>query len=160
MSLVLRTAEPRDAMLVLDLVRELSVYERLSHEVDATSRHFEQALFGPNPRVFCELAEWDGEAAGFALWFYSFSSFRGRHGIYLEDVFVRPHLRGNGIGTALLRGLAQRCAAENLARLEWSVLDWNESALRFYRAIGAVPMEGWTVQRLDGEALTALGAQP
>ena len=157
MRLHLRTARPGDASLVLDLVRELARYERLAHEVDATMEEVEAALFEPNPRVFCEVAEWEGAPAGFALWFYSFSSFRGRHGLYLEDLFVRPAFRGSGIGRALLQRLARRCADENLARLEWSVLDWNEPALAFYRAIGAVPMEGWTVQRLSGEALAQLG---
>ena len=157
MRLHLRTARPGDASRVLDLVRELAAYERLAHEVDATVEEVEAALFRPNPRVFCEIAEREGAPAGFALWFYSFSSFRGRHGLYLEDLFVRPEFRGSGIGRALLQRLARRCADENLARLEWSVLDWNEPALAFYRAIGAVPMEGWTVQRLSGEALAQLG---
>ena len=156
-SLSIRPARPEEGALVLDLIRELAVYERLAHEVDASLEGIEAALFGPSPRVFCDLAMVAGEAAGFALWFYSFSSFRGRHGLYLEDLFVRPPCRGRGIGRALLQGLARRCAAENLARLEWSVLDWNEPALGFYGAIAARPMEGWIVQRLEGEALAALG---
>ena len=156
--LTLRPAAPGEGAVVLDLVRELADYERLAHEVDATPESFERALFGPNPRAFCELAFWGGEAAGFALWFYSFSTFRGRHGIYLEDLFVRPALRGRGIGRALLARLARRCRDEGLPRLEWSVLDWNEPALAFYRGLGAVPMEGWTVQRLSGAALERLGA--
>jgi GNAT superfamily N-acetyltransferase len=158
MSLSLRPARPGDAALVLQLVRELAAYERLPHEVDATEAAIDAALFGAAPRVFCDIAEWQDAPAGLAIWFYSFSTFRGRHGIYLEDLFVRPALRGRGIGKALLGGLAARCAAEGLARLEWSVLDWNEPALAFYRRLGAVAMDGWTTQRLTGAALARLGA--
>ena len=153
MALTVRPAAPGDAALVMAMVGELAAYERLAHEVDADEAAIRAALFGPSPRVFCEVADWDGAAAGFALWFYSFSTFRGRHGIYLEDLFVRPAFRGKGIGKALLQGLARRCAAESLARLEWSVLDWNEPALAFYRSVGAVPVNGWTVHRFTGEAL-------
>lgn len=156
----IRPAGPADAALVLALVRELAEYERLAHEVDATEAMIGAALAAPNPRVFCDIAEWDGEAAGFALWFYSFSTFRGRHGIYLEDLFVRPAFRGRGLGKALLANLGRRCVAEGLARLEWSVLDWNEPALGFYRRLGAEAMGGWTRHRLSGEALAKLGAAP
>ena len=156
MPVTIRTAAPAESGLVLAFVRELAAYERLAHEVDATEEALAAALFGPNPRVFADLALWNGEPAGFALWFYNFSTFRGRHGIYLEDLFVRPAFRGHGIGRALLRHLARRCRAEGLARLEWWVLDWNEPALRFYRSLGAVPMDEWTVQRVTGEALERL----
>lgn len=156
MTLAIRKAEERDAPLIFGLVRELAEYERLAHEVDATQDDIAKALFGPQPRVFADIAEWEGRPAGFALWFYNFSTFRGRHGIYLEDLYVRPEFRSKGIGKALLRKLARRCVAERLARLEWWVLDWNEPALRFYRSIGAVPMDEWTVQRVTGEALTKL----
>ena len=156
MTLTIRNAEERDAALVFSLIRELAAYERLAHEVDATEADIAKALFAPQPRVFADIAEWDGEPAGLALWFYNFSTFRGRHGIYLEDLFVRPDFRSKGIGKALLRHLARRCVAEGLPRLEWWVLDWNEPALRFYRSIGAVPMDEWTVQRVTGEALKAL----
>jgi GNAT superfamily N-acetyltransferase len=158
MSTAIRPARFGDAATVLSLVRDLADYERLAHEVEATETEIDAALFGPSPRVFCDIAEWEGATAGFALWFYSFSTFRGRHGIYLEDLFVRPALRGRGIGKALLGRLAARCAAEGLARLEWSVLDWNEPALAFYRRLGAVPMDGWTTQRLTGAALARAGA--
>lgn len=157
---LIRPAVPADAALTLALIRELAEYERLSNEVDATEAMIAAALFGPSPRVFCDLAEWDGEPAGFALWFYSFSTFRGRHGIYLEDLFVRPAHRGRGIGKALLQSLARRCADEGLPRLEWSVLDWNEPALGFYRRLGAEAKDGWTVHRLSGAALAALAAGP
>jgi GNAT superfamily N-acetyltransferase len=156
MSVTIRPAAPADSGLVFAFVRELAAYERLAHEVDATEGALAAALFGPNPRVFADLALWHGEPAGFALWFYNFSTFRGRHGIYLEDLFVRPAFRGHGIGRALLRHLARRCRAEGLARLEWWVLDWNEPALRFYRSLGAVAMDEWTVQRVTGAALERL----
>ena len=159
LSLSIRPAARADAALILTLVGELAEYERLAHEVDATEARLAAALFGENPRVFCAIAEWDGVPAGFALWFYSFSTFRGRHGIHLEDVFVRPALRGRGIGMALLVDLARRCVAEDLARLEWGVLDWNEPAIAFYRRLGAVAMEGWTKNRLDGGALAALAGR-
>ena len=160
MSLTLRPARPGDALHVLQLIRELADYERLPHEVDTTEAAIHEALFGPAPRVFCDLAEWEDAPAGFAVWFYSFSTFRGRHGIYLEDLFVRPDFRGRGVGRALLARLAQRCVTEDLPRLEWSVLDWNEPALSFYRALGATAMDGWTIERLTGATLERLAAAP
>jgi GNAT superfamily N-acetyltransferase len=156
MTPIVRPARPEDAALILALIRELAAYERLLHECEATQADIAAALFGPEPRVFAEIAEWDGEPAGLALWFYNFSTFKGRHGIYLEDLFVRPAFRSHGIGQSLLRHLAQRCVRESLPRLEWWVLDWNEPALRFYRRIGARAMDEWTVQRVTGEALEAL----
>nr|AIA15751.1 Acetyltransferase (GNAT) family [uncultured bacterium] len=160
MTLSIRPAVASDAALIFRFIRELAEYERLAHEVDATEADIAKALFGSNPRVFADIAEWEGEPAGFALWFYNFSTFRGRHGIYLEDLFVRPELRSKGIGRALLRHLARRCVAEGLARLEWWVLDWNEPALKVYRSIGAMPMDEWTVQRVTGEALQQLAEEP
>jgi GNAT superfamily N-acetyltransferase len=154
--LTLRAAAPADVPEILALIRELADYERLLHEVDAAPEGLHAALFGPTPRVFCDLAEQDGVIAGFALWFYSFSTFRGRHGIYLEDLFVRPAMRGHGIGRALLADLAARCLREDLARLEWSVLDWNEPALAFYRTLGARGMKDWIPHRVTGEALLTL----
>jgi GNAT superfamily N-acetyltransferase len=159
MSTTIRAARPGEADLVLGFIRELAAYERLAHEVTATEAEIEAALFGRHPRAFCDIAERDGEPAGFALWFYNFSTFRGRHGIYLEDLFVRPEHRGQGIGRALLAHLARRCRAEGLARLEWWVLDWNEPALAFYRSLGAVPMDEWTVQRVTGDALARLAGE-
>jgi diamine N-acetyltransferase len=156
---VIRPATPADAGLVFDLVHELAVYERLEADVDATPAMIADALFGPAPRVFCDIAEWQGQPAGFALWFYNFSTFRGRHGIYLEDLFVRPAQRGHGLGKALLARLARRCVTENLARLEWSVLDWNTPSIDFYKAQGAVMLDGWTTCRVTGEALWRLADQ-
>lgn len=154
-----RPARPGEAPLVTELVAELAAYERLAHEAAATPQDFDAALFGPAPRAFCDLAEVDGAPVGLALWFYNFSTFTGRHGLYLEDLYVRPQARGRGAGRALLQGLARRCVAEGLTRLEWSVLDWNAPAQAFYAALGARPMEGWTVNRLAGEALSALAAR-
>jgi GNAT superfamily N-acetyltransferase len=151
-----RAATHGDADLVLGFVGELAAYERLAHAAGATAADIEAALFCDHPKVFCDLAEVEGEAVGFALWFYSFSTFVGRHGIYLEDLFVRPEARGSGIGRALLRRLAQRCVDEGLGRLEWSVLDWNAPAIAFYDSLGSVSMDDWRMRRLDGAALNAL----
>ena len=156
MSLTIRPARPSEAELIFDFVCELADYEKLRHEVEASVADIERDVFGPNPRAFCDIAEWDGAPAGFALWFYNYSTFRGRHGIYLEDLYVRPAYRGQGIARALMRRLARRCVEEGLGRFEWWVLNWNEPAIRFYRSIGAVPMDEWTVQRVSGEALAKL----
>ena len=156
---VVRPAVSADAALIAELVRELAAYERLAHEAVATEADFAAALFGSAPRAFCDVAELDGEPVGLALWFFSFSTFVGRHGLYLEDLFVRPHARGAGAGRALLARLARRCREQNLGRLEWSVLDWNEPALGFYRALGAEGMDGWTVHRLAGPALADLAGE-
>jgi GNAT superfamily N-acetyltransferase len=158
-SLTIRSARPGDGPLINTLVRELAVYEKLDQEHVATDTIMEAVLFGPDARVFGEIAEWGGEGVGFALWYYSFSSFEGRHGIYLEDLYVREELRGKGIGKALLMRLAKRCADENLARLEWSVLDWNTPSIDFYKAMGAKLMDGWTICRVEGKALQKLGEQ-
>ncbi len=158
MTVTIRPAVPADAPLIHALVLELAAYERLSHAVRSTPASFAAALFGPAPRAFCLIAEWGGAPAGLALWFYNFSTFEGRHGIYLEDLYVRPEHRGRGLGRALLAGLASRCREEGLARLEWSVLDWNAPAIGFYRGLGAVLQEEWTGCRLEGAALARLGA--
>ena len=155
--LTIRAAQPADLPNILGLIRELASYEKLLHEVAASSQDLRAALFCEHPRVFCDIAEWSErdqkQTAGIALWFYNYSTFRGRHGIYLEDLFVRPQLRGKGIGKALLLTLVQRCAAERLGRLEWAVLDWNEPAIRFYKSLGAKPLNEWTVFRMTGDAL-------
>lgn len=156
MTLSIRPARPGEAGLVLAFVRELAEYEKLLHEVAASEADIEAALFGDAPKVFCDIAEWNGEPAGFALWFYTYSTFTGRHGIWLEDLFVRPQYRGLGIGKTLMVRLAQRCVAEGLSRFAWWVLNWNEPSRVFYRSIGAVAQSEWTVKRLDGEALLEL----
>jgi GNAT superfamily N-acetyltransferase len=158
MSLKIRTARPEDVATVLGFVRELAEYERLADQVSATEADIAAALFGQVPRAFCEIAEVDGEPVGFALWFYNFSTFVGRCGIYLEDLYVRPSARGAGAGKALLRRLAQRCIDEKLGRFEWSVLDWNAPAIGFYDSLGAASLDDWRIRRLSGEALARLAA--
>ena len=156
MSLLIRRARPNEAGVVLALIRELAEYEKLLHEVEATEAMIADALFGDNPRLFCDIAEWSGEVAGFAVWFVNFSTFSGRPGIYLEDLFVRPSLRGNGIGKALLSHLAKECVANNWSRLQWSVLDWNAPSIAFYKSLGAVMLDEWTICKVAGPALNAL----
>jgi GNAT superfamily N-acetyltransferase len=158
-NLQIRSARPGEAGLVLGFVRELAEYERLLHECVASEADIDAALFGPAPSVFCDIAEWDGAPVGFALWFPNFSTFSGRHGIYLEDLFVRPSHRGKGIGKALMVRLAQHCVERGWRRFQWSVLDWNEPSITFYRSIGAVLMDDWTVCRVSGDALEALARQ-
>jgi diamine N-acetyltransferase len=155
----LRDATEADLPEVVRLVRALAEYEKLLHEAVGTEMDFRAALFGANPRVFCTLAEVEGRAVGQAIWFYNYSTFTGRHGIYLEDIFVEPEHRGLGIGLAFFRHLARRAVEEGCARVEWQVLDWNEPAINFYRKIGARGMDEWRVQRLTGEALKALAKE-
>ena len=156
--LSIRPAARADAGLIMGFVEELAAYERLSHAVEASEVDIARDLFGPTPRAFCEIVELDGESVGFALWFYNYSTFKGRAGIYLEDLFVRPHARGRGAGRALLRHLARRCVEERLGRLEWAVLDWNTPSIGFYDALGAEALDDWIVRRLTGEALARLAA--
>ncbi len=154
--LTIRSAQPGDEDLILSLVRELADYERLLHEVKADAVDMAKALFGPAPRAFCQIALWQDQPAGFAFWFYNFSTFSGSHGIYLEDLFVRPAFRGKKIGKALLASLAERCVAENLGGLTWSVLDWNEPSIAFYKGHGAVMLDDWTTCKVSGDALKKL----
>ena len=156
MSVTTRVASPADIPLILEFIRDLADYERLLHEVEATEADIRRDLFGENPRCFCDIAEDNGRPVGFALWFYNYSTFRGRAGIYLEDLFVKPDFRGGGAGKALLRRLAQRCVDADLGRLEWAVLNWNAPSIAFYDSLGASAKDDWTVRRLDGEALAAL----
>ncbi|GEC53963.1 GNAT superfamily N-acetyltransferase [Bradyrhizobium japonicum] len=156
MSLLIRRARPDEAGLVFSLVRELAEYEKLLHEVHASEADIADALFGANPRLYCDIVEWNGEPAGFAVWFVNFSTFAGRHGIYLEDLFVRPALRGKGIGKALLVHLAKQCLANGWSRLQWAVLDWNAPSIAFYKSLGAELMDEWTICRVSGEALSTL----
>ncbi|HUO11407.1 MAG TPA: GNAT family N-acetyltransferase [Caulobacteraceae bacterium] len=154
--ITVREARAADAALIHGFIRDLADYEKLLHEVRTTQQDVERLLFGPSPRAFCEIAEADGEPVGFALWFYNLSTFEGRHGIYLEDLFVKPEARGLGAGRALLRRLAQRCRDEGLARLEWAVLDWNAPAIAFYDSLGAAAKSEWITRRLSGLALARL----
>lgn len=153
MSLIIRPARREDSALIFALVRELADYEKLRDEMDATPEQIEAALFAPMPRLFCEIAEWNGEPAGFSVWFLNYSTFRGRHGIYVEDLFVRPAFRGRGIGKALMARLAKHCVEQGCARFEWAVLDWNKPSIAFYRSIGAQVMDEWRICRLSGQAL-------
>jgi GNAT superfamily N-acetyltransferase len=155
-TVLIRAAARADAGLIMGFIRDLAEYERLSHAVAASQADIERDLFGAQPRVFCDIAELAGEPVGFALWFYNYSTFRGRHGIFLEDLFVRPDARRCGAGKALLKNLAQRCVEEGLGRLEWAVLDWNAHAIGFYDALGAEALQEWIVRRLTGEALQRL----
>jgi GNAT superfamily N-acetyltransferase len=155
---MIRRALPGDVPAIYRLVCDLAEYERSLPEVTGTEDDLRQALFGPDPAVFAHVAEHDGQVAGFALWFLNYSTWLGRHGLYLEDLYVTPDLRGHGLGKALLAELAAVCAARGYGRLEWWVLDWNEPARGFYRSLGAVPMDEWTVHRLTGQALADLAA--
>ena len=156
MSLSIRRARPDQAGLVLGFVRELAEYEKLSHEVEATEAMIADALFGSDPRLFCAIAEWNGEPVGFAVWFLNFSTFSGRHGVYLEDLYVRPSHRGKGLGKALLVYLAKECVDNGWSRLQWAVLDWNAPSIAFYKSLGAVMLDDWTLCRVSGAALSRL----
>jgi len=156
MSVVVRRARPDDAALIFRFIRDLADYEKLLDEVSATEAGIARDLFGANPRVFCDIAEADGEPVGFAVWFYNYSTFRGRLGIWLEDLFVRPEARGKGAGKALLARLAKRCIDEGLARLDWAVLDWNAPSIAFYDSLGANALDDWIIRRLSGDALRGL----
>lgn len=157
-NLSIRPAVAADAPSIIGFIADLAAYEKLSHEAKATEADIVRDLFGADPKVFCEIAEWQGQPVGFALWFYTYSTFQGRHGIWLEDLYVDPAMRGKGIGKALLVHLARRCVREELGRFEWWVLDWNEPSIEFYKAQGGVMQDEWTKVRIDGAALLALGA--
>jgi diamine N-acetyltransferase len=156
MSLRIRQAISGDEHVVFDYICKLAEYEKLRHEVKATAEDIREGLFGAHPRAICDLAFWNTEPAGFALWFYNYSTFSGRAGIYLEDLFVEPSMRGLGIGKSLLQHLAKRCVTEGLRRLQWSVLDWNAPSIEFYKSLGAEPQDEWTVFRVSGAALQKL----
>ncbi|OYY68907.1 MAG: N-acetyltransferase [Sphingomonadales bacterium 28-55-16] len=156
MSLSIRAATPADISLIGQFIRDLAEYEKLAHAVRFDEAVMAQKLFGPRPYAEVLIGEIDGVAQGFALFFHNFSTFEGRPGIYLEDLFVRPDARGSGLGKALLGTLAQLAVERDCARLEWSVLDWNTPAIDFYKALGATPMDEWTVYRVDGAALNNL----
>jgi GNAT superfamily N-acetyltransferase len=162
MTLSIRPATAADLPLIAQFIRDLAAYEKLAHEVRFDEAVLGERLFGANggrgPFAEVLIGEIDGSPQGFALFFHNFSTFEGRPGVYLEDLFVRPEARGSGLGKALLAALAQIAVERDCARLEWSVLDWNDPAIQFYTALGAKPMDEWTVMRVDGTALNALAA--
>jgi len=157
--ILIRPAVPDDVPLILQLIRDLAEYEKLSHEVSATEALLHEYLFGPRRVAESLIAELDNQPVGFALFFHNFSTFLGRPGIYVEDIFVRPASRGRGVGRELLRHIARLAVERNCGRLEWSVLDWNEPAIGFYRKLGAKPMDEWTVFRVTGPAMEKLAAE-
>lgn len=152
----IRPATPADTPLVLDLIRALAEYEKLTHACVATEEKLAETLFGPQPYAEAMIAEWEGEPAGFALYFHNYSTFLAQPGIYLEDLFVKPEWRGKGIGKALLTKLAQIAEERQCGRLEWSVLDWNEPSIGFYKRLGAKPLDDWTIFRVTGPGLGKL----
>lgn len=156
--LQIRPATPADAALLHELVTALAVYEREPDAVKATPEDLRASLFGDGATAHALLCEQGGQVLGFAVYFFNYSTWLGRNGLYLEDLFVRPQARGQGAGLALLRHLAQLAVDKGCGRFEWSVLDWNQPAIEFYQGVGARPMEGWTVYRLDGERLAAFAA--
>ncbi|MER5258327.1 MULTISPECIES: GNAT family N-acetyltransferase [unclassified Streptomyces] len=160
---MIRAATPADVPLIHAMVRDLAEYEKALDEARATEEQLREALFGERPAAFAHIAEAQdasgkSEVVGFSLWFLNFSTWRGVHGIYLEDLYVRPEARGGGHGKALLTELARICVERGYERLEWSVLDWNEPSINFYKSLGALPQDEWTVYRLTDEALAGLGA--
>ncbi|GAB3652661.1 GNAT family N-acetyltransferase [Glycomyces tarimensis] len=155
---LLRRAEPRDLPEILQRIKDLAAYEREPDAVETTVDDLDAALFGPSPAVFAHVVEAGGRIAGIAVWFLNFSTWTGKHGIYLEDLYVDPAARGHGYGAALLRELARTCVANGYQRLDWSVLTWNEPSLAFYESLGAFPMDEWVGYRLTGTALRDLGA--
>jgi GNAT superfamily N-acetyltransferase len=155
-SVMISPATETDIPIILSLIRGLAEYEKLSHEVVATEALLLEHLFGPRPVAEVRIARLDETVAGFALYFHNFSTFLGRPGIYLEDIFVRPEFRGRGVGRALLKEVARVAAERKCGRLEWSVLDWNEPAIKFYQSLGAKPMSEWTIYRMTGDAIRKL----
>ena len=139
------------------MIKELAEYERAPEQAVASSEDLQRALFCEDPKVFCEIVEVDGSVIGFAIWFLNFSTWQGKHGIYLEDLFIRPSHRGQGWGKKLLQHLALKCTENNWGRFQWWVLDWNEPAIEFYKSLGAVAMDEWTVYRVSGDELENLG---
>ncbi|HYF48694.1 MAG TPA: GNAT family N-acetyltransferase [Planctomycetota bacterium] len=158
MTVRIQPATPADVPMILTLIRELAEFERLLHEVTATEAQVREGLFGPRPSAEVAMARIGDEVAGFALYFHNFSTFLAKPGIYLEDLYVRQQFRGQGCGEALLKHLARTALERGCGRLEWSVLDWNQRAIDFYKSLGATPMNEWTTYRVTGEALRTLGA--
>ena len=155
--MIIRPARREEVGIVLQLIHDLAHYEKAPDEVEATEKELLTTIFAEEPRVFCDLVEVDGDIAGMAIWFLNYSTWQGKHGIYLEDLFIKPEFRGRGFGKALLQHLARICEEKGYGRFQWWVLDWNSPAIEFYRSLGAVAMDEWTVYRVSGEALKDLG---
>ena len=153
----IRPARKEEVGIVLQLIHDLAHYEKATHEVEATESELLATIFSDEPRVFCDLVEVDGDVAGMAIWFLNYSTWQGKHGIYLEDLFIKPEYRGRGYGKALLQHLARICEEKGYGRFQWWVLDWNSPAIEFYRSLGAVAMDEWTVYRVSGDELKKLG---
>jgi GNAT superfamily N-acetyltransferase len=156
----IEAATPADVPIIHTLVRELAAFERLLDEAQATEQQLHDGLFGSRPSAEVVIARVGNEVAGFALYFHNFSTFVGKPGLYLEDLYVRQHFRGQGCGAALLRHLARLALERGCGRFEWSVLDWNQRAIDFYKALGARPMAEWTIFRMTGDSLARLGTEP
>ncbi|MFM8752256.1 MAG: N-acetyltransferase family protein [Actinomycetota bacterium] len=154
---MIRPAKENEVGIVLRLIHDLAHYEKAPNEVEATEKELLETIFAKEPRVFCDLVEVDGDIAGMAIWFLNYSTWQGKHGIYLEDLFIKPEFRGRGYGKALLQHLARICEEKGYGRFQWWVLDWNSPAIEFDRNLGAVAMDEWTVYRVSGKALKNLG---
>jgi GNAT superfamily N-acetyltransferase len=155
--LKIRPAKQEDAGAILQLIKDLALYEKAPDEVKATENEILETIFAPNPSVFADLIEIDGQVVAIAIWFLNYSTWQGKHGIYLEDLYVKPEFRGRGYGKALLQHLAKICLERGYGRFQWWVLDWNSPAIEFYRSLGAEAMDEWTVYRLSGQKLKELG---
>ena len=158
--MIIRTARRDEASIILKLIKDLAEYEKAPDEVEASEREIIETIFAENPKVFCDFLEVDGDIAGMAIWFLNYSTWQGKHGIYLEDLYVKPEYRGRGYGKALLQHLANICNERGYGRFQWWVLDWNSPAIQFYRSLGAEAMSEWTVYRVSGEPLRRLGELP
>jgi GNAT superfamily N-acetyltransferase len=156
----IRPARRDEAAIILQLINDLAEYEKAPDEVKATEKEITETIFADNPKVFCDFVEVDGDIAGMAIWFLNYSTWQGKHGIYLEDLFVKPEYRGHGYGKALLQHLASICNERGYGRFQWWVLDWNSPAIEFYRSLGAEAMSEWTVYRVSNEPLRRLGELP
>ena len=156
----IRPARRDEAAIILQLINDLAEYEKAPDEVKATEKEVTETIFADNPKVFCDFVEVDGDVAGMAIWFLNYSTWQGKHGIYLEDLFVKPEYRGRGYGKALLQHLASICNKRGYGRFQWWVLDWNSPAIEFYRSLGAEAMSEWTVYRVSDEPLRRLGELP
>jgi len=153
----IRSARSEESAVILQLIKDLAEYEKAPDQVEATESDLKATIFGKEPKVFCDVVEVDGEIAGMAIWFLNYSTWQGKHGIYLEDLFIKPEYRGRGYGKALLVHLAKLCEEKGYGRFQWWVLDWNSPAIEFYRGLGAEAMDEWTVYRVSGKALKDLG---